>query len=187
MSSGADADLKNPNNCTAREMAIGNNPDIENLLRSGSLVDGPPIRNAEKARKGKRVQWVSTQTVRAPRDNPAKMAACRIFTATMIEFYIDGNERRSPPIPTSIHELLYDKGPRAIRKEKFTERPDQSPSFTWYHLPANNVSFERVDVFHFASFPCANFADCNTDGMGGCACLIYALSNPSALLMRFVH
>lgn len=159
-------------------MAIGKNPEIQKLLRSGSLVEGPPI--AEKNRKGKKVRWVSTQSVKAPRDNMEKMAACRMFTATMIEFYIDGSERRSPPISSSIYELLYDKGPRVIRQEKFTERPDESPSFTWYHMPANNVSDERFDEFQFLSprthtHIYANSADSNTDGMGRCTCPIYAL------------
>lgn len=140
--SGADTDLKNPSHHTALDIAIAKNTGTQELLRSGSMVEGPTI--AEKNRNGKKVaQLVPTHSFKAPRDNPAKMAACRMFTATMIEFYIEGKERRSPPISTSIYELLYGKGPRAICKEKFTEKPDESPSFTWYHMPANNVSSRR--------------------------------------------
>lgn len=126
-------------------MAIGQDSDIQKLLQAGYLIDGPSIDDSEKLRKGKQVQWVIKKTVRAPRNDPEKMAACRIFIATMVEFYINGHEKRSPPISSTIYELLYGKGPRAIRRERSTESSAQTPSFTWYHLPANNVSVFRYE------------------------------------------
>lgn len=147
-------------------MANGRSPEIEKLLRADSLVDDPPIQNAEKTRKGKKVHWVSTQAVRGPHDDPEKMAACQVFTATMTEFYIGANEQRSPLISSSIYELLYGQGPRAIRKEKFTERPNEHPSFTWYHLPANNVSYKRRKSVLSSLLLFTDLPNYDIDGMG---------------------
>lgn len=141
--SGANADLRCLDNRTARDMAVGKDFNIQKLLLSGWMIDGPPVDYSGEIRKGKNVQWVIKPTVRAPRHNSAKVEACQTFCATMVEFYIGRNERRSPPISASIFELLYGKGPRAICKERFTKSPGKDPSFTWYHLPANNVSLAK--------------------------------------------
>ncbi|KAK4033969.1 ankyrin repeat-containing domain protein [Parachaetomium inaequale] len=109
------------------------------LLRSGLLLEGPEIKKEGGGKLPEAPRLVVPRALPPPRHNPAKMAACRAFEATLMEFYTDGREQRYQQ-SAPVYDLLYGKGPQAILD---AERPGsvagKTPKFTWYHLPANNV------------------------------------------------
>jgi ankyrin repeat protein len=110
------------------------------LLRSGLLLEGPEIKKeGGEGKLPETPRLVIPRALPPPRHNSAKMAACRAFEATVMEFYTDDREQRYQQ-SAPVYDLLYGKGPQAILD---AERPEsvagETPKFTWYHLPANNV------------------------------------------------
>ncbi len=107
--------------------------ELVTLLHSGFLLQGPAIQQENSKQGGP--QFV---ILPAPRGNSEKMA-CRVFEATMVEFYIEDREQRHQA-SAPIFNVLYGDGPESILA---SGRPKsvsgKRPSFTWYHLPANNV------------------------------------------------
>ena len=66
-----------------------------------------------------------------------RVVACHGFEAFKTDFFLTQGEQRTPITnPVSIHELLYSSGPESFWSRSKT---NHKPSFTWYHLPANNV------------------------------------------------
>jgi hypothetical protein len=125
---------------------------MTHLFRLGFLVDGPSLgkkpsgKQAEKARIRKK----ALPSILGNRE--AKLAACKAFQMTMVEFHLDtqdpeGKEQRYERT-ASIHEILYGKGPRGVLDEGRPENIGHA-EFTWYHLPANNV---RQKVRHATTF-----------------------------------
>jgi ankyrin repeat protein len=138
---GADIGIRGKDGRSAEQVAEEQGMrELAALLRAGLLLEGPDITEQDK---GKRTQAMPPPLVpRAlppPRHNPAKMAACRCFEATMVEFYTEGREQRYQQ-SAPVYEVLYGKGPKAILD---AGRPvtvaGKTPKFTWYHLPATNV------------------------------------------------
>jgi ankyrin repeat protein len=138
---GADIGIRGKDGRSAQQVAEEQGMrELAALLQSGLLLEGPDITQQDK---GKRPQGMPPPLVpRAlppPRHNAAKMAACRCFEATMVEFYTEGREQRYQQ-SAPVYEVLYGKGPKAILD---AGRPvtvaGKTPKFTWYHLPANNV------------------------------------------------
>ncbi len=75
-------------------------------------------------------------------DDLRKQRACRGFDITMVDFYLgDGAEVRLP-ITASVHTVLYGDGPAALLKSAREDaRMLEEPDFTWYHIPANNLTW----------------------------------------------
>jgi hypothetical protein len=138
---GADVSIRGKDGRSAQQVADERNlTDIAALLRSGLLLEGPAIEKEGRAKKQQDMRFVdSSQVFPPPGENPAKMAACKAFEATIIEFYTEDREQRYQQ-SAPIYELLYGKGPQGILDP---DRPEtvagKRASFTWYHLPANNV------------------------------------------------
>jgi hypothetical protein len=53
----------------------------------------------------------------------------------MFDFFTGGEHEQMIPKTAPVRELLYSHGPGALRSQLGTD----DPSFTWYHLPSNNV------------------------------------------------
>ena len=135
---GADTALKDHlGQLSLDELSEEKRKEIANLLNSGSLLEGPSIGKPRQKDIETRARF--SRALPAPRHDPEKMAACRSFEVSMMEFHLDGRERRYSK-SASIYELLYGIGPQGVRA---SERPedliDRKPEFTWYHIPANNV------------------------------------------------
>ncbi|RYO80935.1 hypothetical protein DL766_007498 [Monosporascus sp. MC13-8B] len=137
---GADIGIRGKDGRSAQQVADEQNvAELAALLRSGLLLEGPAIKNEEA--KQRDLPSVDSQALPPPRGNPAKMAACKAFEATIIEFYTEDREQRYQQ-SAPIYELLYGKGPQGILG---AERPEsvagKTANFTWYHLPANNMEW----------------------------------------------
>ncbi|KAH6621147.1 hypothetical protein B0J18DRAFT_431690 [Chaetomium sp. MPI-SDFR-AT-0129] len=137
---GAEKDAPGKDGRSARQVADEQNlGEVRALLRDGLLLEGPAI--GQEKEKSRAPPVVVPRAFPPPRDNRAKMAACRTFQATIVEFYSEDREQRYQQ-SASIYDLLYKKGPEAILK---AGRPEsvtgKTPTFTWYHLPANNMEW----------------------------------------------
>jgi ankyrin repeat protein len=136
---GADPAIRGKDGRTAQQVADEQHLEgLATLLRTGPVLEGPAITSNKG--KPREVPPVTPIPHAPPRSNPAKIAACQAFEATIIEFYTEEREQRYQQSAT-MYDLLYGKGPEEILRE----RRDQSlqarqANFTWYHLPANNVS-----------------------------------------------
>ncbi|KAK2613268.1 hypothetical protein N8I77_000191 [Diaporthe amygdali] len=118
------------------------------ILRQNYLLQGPEI-GAKKSDPELRFRYV-----RAP-DEPKsddKKAACKAIQAEVVQFFIGRREERSQPLVVSVYELIYGKGPDALFNPPAMSPPPGSPigsrkdrgtkgqpTFTWYHIPANNI------------------------------------------------
>ncbi|KAK4233505.1 ankyrin repeat-containing domain protein [Achaetomium macrosporum] len=136
---GADTGIPGKDGRTAQQVADQQNlKDLAALLRSGPVLEGPAIKS-DKA-KQRDVPLLTPPPLAPPRNNPAKIATCHVFEATIIEFYTDDDREQRYQQSATIYDLLYGRGPQGILIE---ERPESLRSrqadFTWYHLPANNV------------------------------------------------
>ena len=131
---GANISIRGKDGRSAQQVAEEQDAgELAALLRSSFLLEGPAIQK-EESNQGE-PQFV---ILPAPRGHSEKMA-CRIFEATMVEFYIEDREQRHQA-SAPIFDVLYGDGPESILA---SGRPKsvagRRPSFTWYHLPANNV------------------------------------------------
>ncbi|KAJ0115642.1 uncharacterized protein J7T55_010465 [Diaporthe amygdali] len=124
------------------------------ILRQNYLLQGPEI-GAKKSDPELRFRYV-----RAP-DEPKshdKKAACKAVQAEVVQFFIGRREERSQPLVVSVYELIYGKGPDALFNPPAMSPPPGSPigsrkdrgakgqpTFTWYHIPANNPTAAMPD------------------------------------------
>ncbi|KAM0661747.1 hypothetical protein ACHAPH_002361 [Verticillium nonalfalfae] len=120
---------------SALDLADGNLEMLE-LLNGDRVLQGPKVRGA-----GPTDEPEATFTVLKPPPTPAeherdKLTACQGFNAIITDFFLNGEEHeQSVPKTASVYELLYSHGPGAIR----SRLDGRDPSYTWYHLPSNNV------------------------------------------------
>ncbi|KAF3342587.1 RNA polymerase II subunit A C-terminal domain phosphatase SSU72 [Verticillium dahliae VDG2] len=120
---------------SALDLADGNLEMLE-LLNGDRVLQGPKVRGAGPADEPE-----ATFTVLKPPPTPAeherdKLTACQGFNAIITDFFLNGEEHeQSVPKTASVYELLYSHGPGAIR----SRLDGRDPSYTWYHLPSNNM------------------------------------------------
>ncbi|EEY20999.1 ankyrin repeat and protein kinase domain-containing protein [Verticillium alfalfae VaMs.102] len=142
---------------SALDLADGNLEMLE-LLNGDRVLQGPKVRGA-----GPTDEPEATFTVLKPPPTPAeherdKLTACQGFNAIITDFFLNGEEHeQSVPKTASVYELLYSHGPGAIR----SRLDGRDPSYTWYHLPSNNVGEQKLDTGLHILIP-FNLAD----GMG---------------------
>ncbi|CRK38656.1 hypothetical protein BN1708_007842, partial [Verticillium longisporum] len=128
---------------SALDLADGNLEMLE-LLNGDRVLQGPKVRGAGPADEPE-----ATFTVLKPPPTPAeherdKLTACQGFNAIITDFFLNGEEHeQSVPKTASVYELLYSHGPGAIR----SRLDGRDPSYTWYHLPSNNVPFLHFETF----------------------------------------
>ncbi|KAN0112774.1 ankyrin repeat containing protein [Hyaloscypha variabilis] len=116
---------------TVEDLAAGDNSMID-MLNTAPLLEGPPILPPKVNGK------FSLPVVE---DEPNILKACFGFEATIVDFYIDDRERRIQ-VSSSVHELLYGRGPKEIlSSERKSKMVGRQPDFRWYHLPANNMAW----------------------------------------------
>ncbi|KAH7303197.1 ankyrin repeat-containing domain protein [Stachybotrys elegans] len=118
------------------DLADGNKEMLE-LLKADRVLRGPRIRDPKGGGDG----GVDSTILKPPRlpaeNNENVMTACMGFDATIINFFTSGDHEEYIPKTASIYELLYSHGPGAIR----SHLGGREPNFTWYHLPANNMTW----------------------------------------------
>lgn len=143
---GADKTVVSEDGVSAERLAE-DDEEITKILNQNFLLQGPKI-GAKRS-----VPEPQPMNVRAPeKPREYKLAACEVFQAEVVQFFIGRHEQRSQPVRVSIYELIYGKGPDALFSPPLMSpplaSPDSSrasntargkPTFTWYHLPANNV------------------------------------------------
>lgn len=131
---GADKGSRLADGKTVEDCAQGNDSLLE-LLREDHLLQGPEIGPKKKTSEP---EFKHVHPPTEP-DDTAQLSAAQSMQATIVTFFIGPREQRSQPIYVSVYDLLYGRGPDAIL-ETFTANARSSPTFTWYHIPANNVS-----------------------------------------------
>lgn len=131
---GADKRSRLANGTTMEDCAQGNDSLLA-LLREDHLLQGPEIGPRQRSSQPE-FKFVHPP---AEPDDAAQLSAAQSMQATIVTFFIGRREQRSQPISVSVYDLLYGKGPDAISKP-YTTNAKSSPTFTWYHIPANNVS-----------------------------------------------
>lgn len=131
---GADKRSRLADGRTLEDLAQGND-DLLALLREDHLLQGPEIRPKQRSSK---LQFKFVRPPEEPNDT-TQLSAAQSMQATIVNFFIGRREQRSQPISVSIYDLLYGKGPDGVSKT-YTASARSSPTFTWYHIPANNVS-----------------------------------------------
>lgn len=131
---GADKTSRLADGRNLEDFAQGNDSLLA-LLREDHLLQGPEI--GPKPRSSK-LQFKFVRPPEEPKDT-TQLSATQSMQATIVNFFIGRREQRSQPISVSVHDLLYGKGPDGVSKT-YTANARSSPTFTWYHIPANNVS-----------------------------------------------
>lgn len=132
---GADKTSTLAGGTTVMDCAQGNDSLLA-LLREDHLLQGPEIGPKQRSSK---LQFKFVHPPAEP-ENAAQLSAAQSMQATIVSFFIGRREQRSQPISVSVHDLIYGQGPDAVSKT-YTTSARSSPTFTWYHIPANNVSF----------------------------------------------
>jgi ankyrin repeat protein len=118
---------------TVEDFAMKHNAMMD-LLQSDHLLQGPKI---EKRKTDPELRFAHVPFL--PANQTDKLAACRGFEATIVDFFVGDSEQRIQ-VSSSIHEILYGRGPEAVMDSaRGTKLGGQKPLFRWYHLPANNV------------------------------------------------
>ncbi|KAL0929893.1 ankyrin repeat and protein kinase domain-containing protein [Colletotrichum truncatum] len=112
------------------------NEEMLKLLEGQRILKGPRIRGFD-------VEGGSEQPFTVLRPHPAptegdrnKVDACHGFDAFIIDFFTEGEHEQFIPQTVSVYELLYSDGPELIKRHL---EDGSEPSFTWYHLPSNNM------------------------------------------------
>ncbi|KAI0840804.1 hypothetical protein F5Y06DRAFT_261804 [Hypoxylon sp. FL0890] len=138
---GADCAARSDDGLSAKDLACGSE-ELKSLLDNATFLQGPylPSPMGETSTTGR----VTLELPRAPIHNADKMVACHGFQISIIDFFIEESERRIET-SASVYEVLYGKGPAALMKEATPPSASgKSPSFRWYHLPANNLEWVEV-------------------------------------------
>lgn len=144
---GADKRSRLADGRTLEDFAQGNDSLLA-LLREDHLLQGPEIGPKQRSSK---LQFKFVRPPEEP-DDTTQLSAAQSMQATIVNFFIGRREQRSQPISVSIYDLLYGKGPDGVSKT-YTASARSSPTFTWYHIPANNVSV-RTFMYFSTSFCC---------------------------------
>lgn len=152
---GANARLRGVDGRSAHQLAEDTNKEVANVIKYGIPLLGPSISPPDLNKFGNKSTLLRP---RAPPRGSLKWLACNSFEATAIQFYPDGKDERDQK-SISIHELLYEwKKPQPLFHSRDSGK---APSgFTWYHLPANNVSSPKYSADQMLT------ANLGTDGMG---------------------
>jgi ankyrin repeat protein len=132
---------------TTEERKAGIRKKIISLLDDPPLVDGPsflktfPLEHRERPRQGSDQDWPQ------PAPQPYGEKACKSFHITIGNFFFtNAGEEKSDIRFSSVYDVLYLEEPKAIckpvlDKAELTEEGLSNSHFTWYHVPANNVSW----------------------------------------------
>lgn len=135
---GADTNIWRSSDLQSVSDLAKGNPEMLRLLQSkpDRVFQGPRIRGPG-FEEGK----TSHHTKLRPSPWPSssdhdKLVACHGFQALITDFFTEGDHEKYVPKTASVYDLLYRYGPSYIRSRTGGLKPD----FTWYHLPANNVS-----------------------------------------------
>ncbi|CEJ82051.1 hypothetical protein VHEMI02142 [[Torrubiella] hemipterigena] len=142
------------------EGVAANNEQILNLLKRRRPLQGPRISDKPGHKGRKRAKTIVPRYLKRPsRDDVHKRQSCRKFQITMVDFYIKDREW-SLLATDSVQNVLYRKGPKAILAESRTAANMQgSPNFTWYHIPANNLTWVEHLITRIMSKGNASYAD----------------------------
>lgn len=131
---GADPRNRGRDGRSAQQVAEEVSQELAGVIRAGVPLEGPPTtRPGPKDADG----GPAPSRPRAPAHKSPKWQACMAFEAIAVQFRLDGHEERYQKT-VSVYELLYGKGPRSMFDAQ--SQAEAPPKFTWYHLPANNVS-----------------------------------------------
>lgn len=118
--------------------------EIITLLNNPPLMHGPSVQSSkhyQKPQQDSDLEW--------PQDapHPEGVTACKSFEITINHFFLtSAGDERSNITWMSVYDLLYAKDLQKdicepILRNADEEETDLSKSgFTWYHVPANNVS-----------------------------------------------
>lgn len=140
LSYGASIRIQRRDGDTAFDIAKGNQEMID-LLRAERVLRGPKTGSAAPGRRSQ-----ARFTVLNPPKQPTnhdRLVACHGFEATITDFFTTGDDfEQFIPKTESVYDLLYGRGPRAIR----SRLEGEAPSYTWYHLPSNNVRLPVLSV-----------------------------------------
>jgi hypothetical protein len=136
------------NGRTMTDCAKGNDSLLE-LLRKGHLLQGPEIGTEPRLPEP---QFKPVHPPARP-DDMTQVSAAQSMQATIVGFFIGRREQRSRPISVSVYDLIYGNGPDALFKT-YTVNAQSEPTFTWYHLPANNVSVRISWAVQMSRTPC---------------------------------
>lgn len=144
---GADKTVVTKEGTSAEDLAEDDG-ELRGILQMNHLLQGPEI-GVKKSDPEPHFRYV-----RAPEKpkEPEKVAACEAIHAEVVQFFIGHREQRSQPVSVSVYDLIYGEGPNALFNPSPAgpnidssggPRPEQThrgqPTFTWYHIPANNV------------------------------------------------
>lgn len=132
---GASLDVVSSNKKTVADIVDGNAEMIE-LLKADPVVRGPRIRGRVPLEDDQSVFKALKHPEPPAKHDRNKLVACHGFKATITCFFVNGEFERFIPKTASVYKLLYSDGLEALK----TKLEGRKPTFTWYHLPANNVS-----------------------------------------------
>lgn len=114
---------------------------ICSLLKDPPLMDGPSKEGHARQQRGGSQDWLPP-----PPRPPYGETACKEFDVTIANFFSTGANQEIFDIrTTSIHDILYYTAPSEIYK-RILAKAEKTPTglgetrFSWYHVPANNVS-----------------------------------------------
>ncbi|KAF2664710.1 hypothetical protein BT63DRAFT_418056 [Microthyrium microscopicum] len=128
---GADIGAVNSDDRSAFDYAEGfENDGITNLLRDRPLILGPAVRKAQD-------DWIP-----APHLKVNDYQSTRGLFAKIADVYdVNGEERTFLRNP-SVHDLIYEHGPRHLMNRATSKESQQgNRKFRWLHLPANNLTW----------------------------------------------
>lgn len=124
------------------------NPDMIDLLEGQVALEGPKIGGF--LHRSTPTKPVGPFITPPPKRDHEKQRCCNRFEIAMLEFHVDGGEEWRLPVNASVNEVLYGEGPEALltaAREKERKKPQrraklqEKASFTWYHIPANNLTW----------------------------------------------
>jgi hypothetical protein len=133
---GADVSMLNHNGKSPITVAeeVGDEA-VVHLLELRPLLLGPVV-------KRQKYDWIG-----APRMKMNDFGCTKNIYAKIADVYeIQGEERTYLRNP-SVHDLIYEHGPRHLMNRERAKDVESGPrKFRWIHLPANNVSVSPVEV-----------------------------------------
>lgn len=117
------------------------NPEMLQALQVQGPIQGPRI--TASTAKAKPKNSSAFQYIMPPsEDDVHKHSACYGFEITMVDFYVGGGVEERLPVTASVHNVLYGDGPQTLLDAAREEaRIRHKPDFTWYHIPANNMTW----------------------------------------------
>ncbi|KAJ3494803.1 hypothetical protein NLG97_g3838 [Lecanicillium saksenae] len=117
------------------------NPEIIQMLQIQGPIQGPRI-TSSTAKPQSKERSALEFIMPPPEDDLHKQSACHGFDITMVDFYVSGGVEERLPVTASVHSVLYGDGPKTLLDAARDEaRIRHEPDFTWYHIPANNMTW----------------------------------------------